>query len=326
MEESMKALRILIAVLVIMLGGSGAAMAIDPSGCFYIDEFGNEVAMNFGPGWVCEGRLEFSDLATIDENGSVIVGGPLSTEVMEWHSGAGFDPMSIMPFHNVDIDDGSFQIRHYSDGTNSVRVNANVGMVVYTPQIWSAYCNDVDAGCPEYNVGVRQFFGNFDVDGVVEFDEYQRTLIDPNRLTVTWEDKGLVADTYIQTYDMNYVKYKLYPINFWDFENAYIENGGADMVHAFNTSVLPDVGVQTVKFHLDANDPSGGYFTYKTYNVTTVEPMPTVAATKEVDGVTTIKIGAKEKKIGLKVTWNDPPFKDIMKPWYSVACLHRCKR
>ena len=82
----------------------------------------------------------------------------------------------------------------------------------------------------------------------------------------------------------------------------------------FPPGVLPEAGVQTVKFHLDADDPSGGYFTYKTYNVTTTEPMPSVAALKEVDGETKITIGVMEKKIGLKITWNDPDFKDIMKP------------
>jgi hypothetical protein len=117
------------------------------------------------------------------------------------------------------------------------------------------------------------------------------------------------------TYDMDLIKYRAYPMNFWDYDNpAWSGRGVADMYHVFKNAPLPEVGMNTVRIHIDADDPSGGYFVDKVYDVITHDKMPTVAATKEVDGETKVTIGAKEKRIGLKVTWNDPPFKEIMKP------------
>lgn len=290
----MKSLRKLFIIFVMLLIAA-PAMAIVYGDC-----------PDFGPEWTCEGRVEFSDLATLDENGSVIPGGPLSDELNDW------SPVPIVPFHNFELNNGQFQVRRFPDGSGHVRVHNNIGLAVYQPRAWSVYCNDVEQGCPEYNVGKRQFFADFDGDGVPVYDQIMFTPIDVNRMTVTWENKGLIADSHFQSYLAMYTGYQLFPMNFWDFSHGFVDD--SDMIFTFPMNVLPDLGVQTVKFHLDADDPSGGYAVYKTYNVTTTEPLPTVSVTKEVDGVTKITIGAVEKKIGLKITWDDPPFKDIMKP------------
>ena len=82
-------MRKLIGSIVVMavLVWCGSVMAIDDGGCWYTDEFGNDrnYAEDWGPGWTCEGRLTLDDLATIDANGSVILGGPLYDELATWH-------------------------------------------------------------------------------------------------------------------------------------------------------------------------------------------------------------------------------------------------
>ena len=85
---------------------------------------------------------------------------------------------------------------------------------------------------------------------------------------LTWEDKGLFADGFIQTYDTVFPKYVLYPMNFRDYNKPWIT--GADMTFQFPEGVVPEVGTNTMTVHIDA--PEGVAFT-KTYNVTATDSM-----------------------------------------------------
>jgi hypothetical protein len=133
--------------------------------------------------------------------------------------------------------------------------------------------------------------------------------VDPTGVTVRWVEKNLTAQQYAMPYTGKFPKYKLYPINFWDWP-AVGEGWVSDTDYLADFFVLPDsTGLQHFEFMINGVVQA----TYA-YVVTSLDPMPTVTATREVDGETKLTMHAKQIKGGLKITWDDPPFKDIQKP------------
>lgn len=140
------------------------------------------------------------------------------------------------------------------------------------------------------------------------FEQVSFDPVDPTGVTVRWVEKNLTAQQYVMPYIAKFPGYALYPTNFWVWPDVGEWSEGVDYLADFY--VLPDsTGPQNFEFMID-----GVVQETVQYNVATLDPMPTVSATKEVDNETKFLIHGKEIKGGLKITWNDPPFKDIQKP------------
>jgi hypothetical protein len=286
-------------------------MALDLEGCnhpFWIDEFGDPVAGM--EEWQCNGRVELSDMGTF-EDGIWTTGSDMWTDIQEWDSSGSL----IEPFANWQIPNGTLTVRNYNDRPGITRLVMNIGVEVLAPVLWQATCVsgveepicEEGVPCPCKN-GDVSYFMNAIFDGAPELEQMAFDMMDSDRIQVVWKNKGLIADNFIQTYKAVFPKYELYPRNFWNYDRPWVYD--ADMNFQFPAGVLPEVGWQEFAVHIDY--PEGVVFN-KTYYVTTTEPMPSVAAFREVEGKPKSTISVKEIKSGLKITWNDPPFKQIQK-------------
>jgi len=141
------------------------------------------------------------------------------------------------------------------------------------------------------------------------FEEASLEPVDPTGVTVRWVEKNLIAQQYAMPYTGKFPKYELYPMNFWNWP-AVGQGWDSNTDYLCDFFVLPDsTGLQHFEFMIN-----GEVKATSAYDVTTLAPMPTVKATKEVEGETKFTMNAKQIKGGLKITWDDPPFKDIQKP------------
>jgi len=126
---------------------------------------------------------------------------------------------------------------------------------------------------------------------------------------IRWVEKDIIALKERRDSDMVLVRYELYPINFWNFENPYEEYYREVNAH-FPYNVLPDANtVQTIRYTM-----ASGVVVEHQFNITDTSPMPNVSATKMTEDGIKATIKSKETKSGLKIVWNDPKFKEIMKP------------
>ena len=285
--------------------------------------------------WQCNGRVLLSGMGHF--NGDTFIGdGPLWGDILAWDQPGNVIP----PFKQFDITDGMMQMRSYateSPANVRVRVNTELGVETYAPVLYDVTCisgvTDDPQHCPN---GQEAFFmdalepegcecnefGCHDDQDITwdgqdpnhpcaqswksRMERIEFEPIDTARVTINWVEKGLVAQQYSRPWEAKFPKYKLYPINFWDWNRPWTT--GTD--YNADYFVLPDnTGVQSFEVMVDG-------VVQKTllFNVTTLDPMPTVSATKETADGLKMKLRGKEIKSGLKITWKDPKFKEIQKP------------
>ncbi|CAB5134490.1 hypothetical protein D3OALGA1CA_3445 [Olavius algarvensis associated proteobacterium Delta 3] len=296
-----KAVLLMVAV---MMTWCGAAFGMNPNDC----------PGWFGPQWHCNGRVELSDMGGFDDYDNFLADGDLWADIMAWDSGN-----VIAPFKQFDIENGWMQIRSYATPRpgeqNLTRISTKAGKQTFAPVLWSVTCiydGVTGEGDPnECPPGQEAFFMDADENAKSRMEEVDFEPVDPSVVQVRWVEKDLAVDYYERPYDGLFPKYKLYPINFWDWNRNW--SPGTDYNADFGY-VLPDSpGLQHFEFIIN-----GVVEKTLVYNVTTLDPMPTVAATKETDDGLRMTIRAKEIKSGLKITWNDPKFKDIQRPYIQL--------
>lgn len=263
----------------------------------------------FGPQWQCNGRVELIDMGDFDQDDNFLANGDLWQDIMAWDSGN-----VISPFKQFDIENGWMQIRSYATPRpgeqNLTRISTQAGKQTFAPVLWSVTCiYDGEVGVDDPNecpLGQEAFFMDADENAMSRMEEVEFESVDTAIVQVRWVEKDLTVDYYQRPWDAVFPKYKLYPINFWDWDRPW--SPGTDYNADFGY-VLPDAtGLQHFEFIIN-----GVVEKTLVYNVTTLDPMPTVAATKETEYGSRMTIRAKEIKSGLKITWNDPKFKDIQK-------------
>lgn len=272
--------------------------------------------------------------------GNTFVGdGPLWADIMEWDMSGSM--AANQPYKNFVVNTGSFQIRHYpvpSPDRILARVTTSAGVRTMVPALWQVQCisgivdqqETVDQNvCPDGQVAF--FMDAQPPEGCICDETGCGDANDPNNpcnslwpprmeqvafdglpaedISVRWVNKGVQATVYYMDYVAKFPKYNLYPINFWKYPDSW--SAGTDLLFDFPISAgLPETGVQTLEASIaGVQDP----YILK-YNVTTLDPLPTIAATKETDDGIKTTILAKEIKAGLKITWDDPLFKQIQKP------------
>ena len=293
-------------------------------------------------GWQCLGKLTLESMGEFNPDGSFNWNGPEAAELLAW---AAMTPNGVdTPYRQFNVNGGTFSLRHTSEGAY-VKVMTEIGEEIIGNEIVKANCFDPNM-CGE---GIGYFVTPMPPEGCDgEYVENAQECVDaapelypdgwfnprddhplpccriwPNRpvklyfnpvsnddvAEVLWVEKNAIGNGKRVNSDGIFPKYKLYPINFWDFDNAW-EKVYEEYYVTFPLGMTPEAdSVQTMRFTLTNGDVID-----RQYRISDVAPMPVVSATKETVDGTKITINAKEKKIGLMITWNDPPFKEIMKP------------
>jgi len=317
---------------------AGSAMALDPGGCnhpFWFDENGNPV-----PGmeeWQCLGKLELTDIGYNFE-------GPEAEALLDWDMSGSVAANPPFP-GNFIFGGGTFEIRRFPAGVRDpyVRYRTKIGQEDFVPVYWKAQrvsgvqnpvC-DPGVPCPCPDGQVSYFMNAVSPPGCV-CDESNNWCadIDPSDTSepcnqpwgpemeavftplpieevdqILWVDKGATAFKEQRESDATIPKYKLYPMNFWDYDNAWKEIY-YDFNGHFPPNILPEANsIQTIQFTM-----TDGTVHTREFSITETTPMPTVSATKLTEDGLKMTIRAKEIKTGLKITWDDPKFKEIMRP------------
>jgi hypothetical protein len=296
--------KIVLMTMVLMFGLVVSAMGLNTGAC---------TSFPFGPPAQCIGLLEPYDMGDFDANGIWQWNSSFVAEFQGW-MGANvnwqtqFAPRKTT-MANTPPDAARFELRRFFWPVGSHHLTTDVRIVftptetTLSPSIWR-----VVGPSPAYSLEGYFLINLQDpmdpTNSPPKMYAYESKQITKDRINrVEWVEEAVSAE---QIQDYNYsnknVPYKLSPTNFWDFSGSWLQPDRWNLRAHFPDGIVPDQDRdQTFNIYYDGNKQLQLQF-----HVTDTRIMPCIRQSD-------IKAKLMEKD-GVKLTWDIPPFKEIMQP------------
>ena len=289
----------------------GSAFALNTDACN--DEFWHD------PNVVgaCIGKLELDDMGSFDSNNAWVWDPAFEAEFGAW----GVHPEDWQtrhaPTRGIAIQWSSLDIKRYASQDDYTRVMGGLVNSERVPRIWRVegpageqtgyFVGDYLApeGCFE---GWEPECQDLWID--LQFDDNGAPLNREDVISIRWVERDALADIGRVPELYKSVPYQQFPRNFWNFDRDYRSD-----VTWYN-NFAPEVGfpADNELVTIEYTFANGEVHTHE-YRVPDTRVMPQVTietVNKEDVARTTFK--GKVMKDGLKIRWNDPPFREIMRP------------